>query len=167
MMAAFVAIPALAPVLASAVLMEPVLVTLGCVLALATTIVVTIPWIGFARHKQRRLTPVLAVVVVSIGAILSVMMLHWPLRLVYLASLPSMERLSADLQAGRPTIRAGRVGLISLQEAVVNRRGIVCLWTRTNPGGNMGFVQRGREHVPFNLFSSVSLDDRWQFIAED
>jgi hypothetical protein len=28
-------------------------------------------------------------------------------------------------------------------------------------------VQCAPDHVPFNLWSMISLDDRWQFIAED
>ena len=37
---------------------------------------------------------------------------------------------------------------------------VVCLWTRPHPAGSRGFVQCRRDYVPFNLWSSIPLDDR-------
>lgn len=167
-LAAFLAIPVLVCVLASAILMEPVGVFLCGIVALFFTGAGAITWIGFFREKQRSPRPVLTGAGLAMGLIVSVMVTHWPLRLVYLVSRPSMEQLADEIPPGwRPPIQGRRAGLISVRAAVRGRKGVVCLWTDTKPGGNSGFVRCGRDPMPFNLFSSISLDDRWQFIAED
>ena len=60
-----------------------------------------------------------------------------------------------------------RAGLFTIRSAYLSHDGIVCLWTHPHPGGSTGFVQCRRNYVPFNLWSIVRLDDRWQFISED
>jgi hypothetical protein len=89
------------------------------------------------------------------------------LRAAYLLSRPTLDRVAEDVRAGQHVTRPTRVGLFTIVEAEVNRHGIVCLWVDPNPTGKTGFVQCGPDYVPFNLWSMVRLDDRWQFIAED
>ena len=60
-----------------------------------------------------------------------------------------------------------RAGIFTIRKAELSRDRIVCLWIAPNSGGNTGFVQCGQDYVPFNLWSLVKLDDRWQFITED
>ena len=41
------------------------------------------------------------------------------------------------------------------------------LWTGLHPAGNTGFVKASPDNLRFNLWSHFSLDETWQFIAED
>src|SRR5262249_32507588 len=136
-------------------------------LACAMTVVTTCSLLGFARARGRRLWPVLAGAIVCLAFIASVMIAHWPLRVAYVLSRPSLDGLAQDVQAGQRLARPTRVGLFRVVQAEVRRDGIVCLWVDRNPAGKAGFVRCGPDHVPFNLWSMVRLDDRWQFIAED
>jgi hypothetical protein len=82
-----------------------------------------------------------------------------------------MSRGAFDAIAQR--VRAGeqmkpqRIGLVTIRKAEVYYNGIVCLWTDLNPSGYTGFVQCAPDSMPFNLWSMIRLDARWQFISED
>lgn len=164
---ALYAIPALFAIGASLTLMERVIVTLCGVLACAVTVVITCTLLGFAHSKRQPLWPVLAGAIACLAFLASVVTVHWPLRAAYFMSRPSLDRLARDVRAGHRLAGPARVGLFIINQAEVSRHGIVCLWVDPNPSGKTGFVQCGPDYVPFNLWSMVHLDDRWQFIAED
>jgi len=41
------------------------------------------------------------------------------------------------------------------------------VWLDLDPAGRTGLIQTSPEDLPFNLWSVLSLSDRWQLIAED
>jgi hypothetical protein len=89
------------------------------------------------------------------------------LRAAYFLSRPSLDSLADDVRAGQPFVGRVRAGAFTIVEGEVSRAGIVCLWVDRDRCGKTGFVRCPPDHVPFNLWSMVSLDERWQFIAED
>src|SRR5205807_2528160 len=97
----------------------------------------------------------------------SVAFSQWPLRVSYALSRPSFDALAKHVRAGDPIYVPRRAGLFAIRKAEISYSGVICLWTTVNPGGNTGFVQCGPDHIPLNLWSSISLDNQWQFISED
>lgn len=161
------AIPVLLIIGVSVAPMERIIVVLGGALTCTVLLVTTWLSVEFARSKKRRTWPVLVGAFVSLATIVSVMAVHWPLRAGYFLSRASLDHLAQDVRAGQPFVGPKRVGLFTVVEAEISRHGIVCLWVDADPEGKTGFVRCGPDHVPFNLWSMVSLDDRWQFISED
>lgn len=166
-MTSFFVTPILAMILASVVVIEPVTVVFFGLLAWAFTIVVACPLIGFARWKRWSIWPVLVGAVACLAIVSSVLLTQWPLRAAYAVSRPSLERLASDAREGRPSSRPQLAGLFLVERVEINKHGIVCLWTTPNPGGDAGFVQSAPDRLPFNLWSTLKLDDRWQYICED
>jgi hypothetical protein len=157
---------ALAAVLVSATGGEKVaVVLLAIVLGLAIIIVGSL-LIGYRRHTQRRTLPAFIAPVLALGIIASVAATHWPLRVSYSVSRGAFDSIAQRVRAGEQ-VKPQRVGLVMIRKAEVYHNGIVCLWTGLNPSGKTGFVQCGPDDVPFNLWSMVRLDARWQFISED
>jgi hypothetical protein len=136
-------------------------------LSFGVTVVITCSLLGFTCSKRQRLWPVIVAAATCLAIIASVVTVHWPLRARYVLSRSSLDQLAQNVRAGEPLVGPTRVGLFTIVEAEVNRHGIVCLWTDTNPSGKTGFVQCRPDYVPFNLWSMVSLDECWQFISED
>jgi hypothetical protein len=147
--------------------MEQSMVVLCGALAGALAFATTGLLLGLARSRGRPFWPILASAIVCLALIASVVSLHWPLRAAYVLSRPSLDRVAQEVHAGQQWAGPTRVGLFTVVQVEVRRDGIVCLWVDDDPGGKTGFVRCGPDHVPFNLWSKVSLDDRWQFIAED
>lgn len=164
---AFCTVPALFTIGVSLTVRERVIVTLCGILACTVTIAVFFPLLGSARSRGRRSWPVFGGAIASLALIASVVTMHWPLRASYLLSRPALDQLARDVQAGQPLPGPTRVGLFTIKQVEVSRQGIVCLWVDLNPAGKEGLVQCGPAHPPFNLWSMISLDDRWQYIAED
>jgi len=156
----------LAAVLVSATGGEKVVVVLlAIVLGLAIILVGSI-LIGYRRHTQRKVLPALIAPVLALSIIISVAATHWPLRVSYAMSRGAFDAIAQRVRGceqGKPQ----RVGLVMIRKAEVYHNGIICLWTGLNPNGKTGFVQCGPDYVPFNLWSMVRLDARWQFISED
>ncbi len=161
------AIPAVLAVGASLTFMEESVVILCGALAFLAAVVMTGALVGFARSRRYRVWPVLAAGAACLALVVSVPYAHWPLRIAYLLSRASLDRLAREACAGRPVAGPAQAGLFRVQQVEVSRHGVVCLWVDTNPAGRTGFVQCDPAHVPFNLWSMISLDDRWQFISED
>ena len=78
----------------------------------------------------------------------------------------AFDAIAQRVRAGEQ-VKPQRVGLVVIRKAQVYHNGIVCLWTGLKPSGYTGFVRCGPDYVPFNLWSMVRLDARWQFISED
>jgi hypothetical protein len=133
----------------------------------ANTIIVAFVAVGSRRSARQHLRPALIGPVLSLTVIISVAATNWPLRTTYAFSRNAFDTIAERLRAGEPITSPIRAGLFSIEQAELSRDGVVCLWTELQPGGNTGFVQCRRDHVPFNLWSIVRLDDRWQFISED
>lgn len=161
------AIPALLVIVASVTLLEPISVFLVGVLAGTVTVVMTGALMRVAYSNKHSLWPVVAGATACLACIASVTTIHWPLRVAFYFSQSSLNQLAEDVRAGQSLMTPARVGLFTIVETQVSRHGIVCFWVDANPGGKTGFVQCGPDHVPFNLWSMLSLNDRWQFVSED
>ena len=158
---------ALAGVLVSATGGEQVGVVLLAIVLSAAAIIVGSLLVGYRRHTQRRVLPALAAPILSLAVIISVAATHWPLRVAYAWSRDSFDAVAQRVRSGEHVTTPLRAGLFTIQRAELSHHGIVCLWTQPHPSGSTGFVQCRRDYVPFNLWSMVRLDDRWQFISED
>jgi hypothetical protein len=158
---------ALAAVLISATGGEPVSVVLLAIVLSMAAIIVGSLLIGYRRHTQRRVLPALITPVLSLTIVISVAATHWPLRVSYTLSRSAFDALAARVLSGEHITTPVRTGVFSIQRAELSHQGIVCLWTHPDPAGSTGFVKCRRDYVPFNLWSIVRLDNRWQFISED
>ena len=124
-------------------------------------------FVGWRRYTQRSILPAIAISFTCLAVIASVAVCHWPLRITYALSREAFDKSAEQIRAGEQLAMPQRIGLFKIRKAEVYFNGIVCLWTIPNPSGNTGFVQCGRDHVPFNLWSLIKLDSKWQFISED
>jgi hypothetical protein len=158
---------ALAGVVASGAGVEPVAGVLWAVLLSAAVVIVGSVLVGCRWSGQRRIAPALAASAFSLAVILSVAVTDWPLRVAYAWSRNSFDAVARRVRNGEVVATPWRAGLFTIRRAELSHHGIVCLWTKADPGGSTGFVECRRDHVPFNLWSMVALDDRWQFISED
>lgn len=137
-------------------------------IALATA-VNAVGW-GLVQRRRvagQRVAPALLAPALCLAILISIIATHWPLRVSYLLSRDAFDSLARKVRAGEPIATPLRVGSFTIREVGVSERGIVCLWTETDRGGNIGFVQCPRDFVPFDLWSSMLFDDGWQFIAQD
>src|SRR5262245_51775895 len=113
--------PALLAFAASVVLMAQGVVILGGVCAAVVTVAGAGPLLAFAHSRGRRLWPVLAGALASLALITSVVTTHWPLRVAYTLSRPSLEAVAQDVRAGRPFAGPTRAGLFRIAETEVRR----------------------------------------------
>jgi|SRR6185503_16327735 len=157
---------ALAAVLFSATGGEKVAVVFWAIILGLAIVIVGSLLIGHRRHTKRDVLPAFTAPAIGLGIIVSVAATHWPLRVSYAMSRGAFDSIAQRVRAGEE-VTPQRVGLVKIRRAEVYHNGIVCLWTGLNAGGYTGFVQCGPDYVPFNLWSIVRLDARWQFISED
>jgi hypothetical protein len=122
---------------------------------------------GYRRSKGRSVWPAIVCPVLSFAILVSVVITHWPLRVSFALSRETMDALAARVRAGERVATPMRVGLITIRETELSRRGVVCLWTNLSPSGHHGFVQCRREAMPSHPWSMIPLDNSWQFIEED
>ncbi len=122
--------------------------------------------LGQTISTSRRFTHLL-VGLSSLTLIISSCFTLWPMRLTYALSHASLHALAQRIQSGEKITTPVQAGFFRVTKAELSSHGIVCLWTVPRPGGNTGFVQTTPDHIPFNLWSMISLDNQWQFITED
>jgi hypothetical protein len=146
---------------------ERVAVVLSAIVLSLAVIVIGSVLVGYRYHTQRTVLPALAAPVLCLCIIVSVAMTCWPLQVTFALSRDAFDSLAQRVRAGEDIAKPVRVGLFSIRRAELSRHGIVCLWTYPHAGGSTGFVQCRRDFVPFNIWSMIRLDDRWQFISED
>jgi hypothetical protein len=109
-----------------------------------------------------------ALVLASVAVYCTVPTTHWPLRAAFLLSKPALESVALDLQSGKRFNGRLRVGLFAIQKAeIYDLNGKVCLWTDLHPSGKTGFTLCPPDDIPFNLWSNLELDRRWQYVSED
>jgi hypothetical protein len=130
-------------------------------------ILIGLAWLVWRDFVDRSAYPAALGTATILTIIVSVTLTQWPLRITYSLSRSAFDSVAQTILEGKELSMPQRVGLFVVRKAEVSHDGIVCLWTKPAPGGNTGFVQCKRSHVPFNLWSMVKLDDGWQFIAED
>ena len=130
-------------------------------------LVLTPFFILWRRFTKRSASPAWAYAVLSLVCIATVEWSHWPLGITYRLSRASLDDLASRLRAGETVSVPTVAGLFTIQEVGLGRDGIPYLWTEPGRGGSTGFVQTSPDHVPFNLWSMIRLDDRWQYISED
>ena len=131
------------------------------------TLIIGLVVFGRRRSAGHPAGHALLVPLLCLAVIVSVATTQWPLRFMYSLHRREFDFLAQRVRAGEQIPTPRRVGVFTVRRAEVRRNGVVCLWTDLEPNGNTGFVQCGREHVPFSLWSIVRLDDGWQFISED
>lgn len=141
-------------------------VLLAFVLTTAAIIVGSL-LIDYRRRTQRRMIPALAATIFALVVITSVTATHWPMRVTYALSRDSFDAVAQRIRQGERVTTPLRAGLFTIRGVELSHHDIVCLWTHPDPGGSTGFVQCRGDSVPFNLWSLVRLDDRWQYISED
>ena len=130
-------------------------------------LVLTPFFILWRRFTERSASPAWASAMLSLLCIATVAWSHWPLGITYRLSRASLDDLALKLRAGETVSVPTVAGLFTIQEVGLGRDGIPYLWTEPGRGGSTGFVQTSPDHVPFNLWSMIRLDDRWQYISED
>jgi hypothetical protein len=150
----------------SLLLMEDTLVFFSSIVASAAALASSPVFLFAARRSRRALALILAGLVLCLGGIASIAWWDWPLRLAFRAAESSLEETATAAHGGE-SLADERVGLFLIRRAEVGPRGIVCLWLDLDPAGRTGLVQTSPDDLPFNLWSVISLSDRWQLIAED
>jgi hypothetical protein len=139
------------------------IVAIGTAIIVIAFAVVTVI-MAIVRHRPFLRT--IAAVFCALLVIGSVARWSWPLRAGYAFSRKAFERDAAEVRGGH-SFKNHHVGVFYIQIAEVSPSGIVCFWVDTNSAGRTGFVQTLPQHIPFNLWSTINLDERWQFISED
>jgi uncharacterized membrane protein YuzA (DUF378 family) len=122
--------------------------------------------LGQTTSVKRRISYLL-VGLSCLALIVTACLTLWPMRLTYALSQASLHSLAQRIQTGEKITTPVQVGFFRVTKAELSPQGIVCLWTVPRPGGNTGFVQCPPDNIPFNLWSTISLDNQWQFITED
>jgi hypothetical protein len=158
---------ALAGVAHSATGGEQIGVVLLAIVLSAAAIIVSFLLVGYRRYTKQPVLPVFIAPVACLSIIISVAVTYWPIRATYALSRDAFDSLAERVRAGEQITMPVRAGFFTVRTAELSHQGIVCLWTVPDPAGNTGFVQCRRDYVPFNLWSLIRLDDRWQFISED
>ncbi|ESA33123.1 hypothetical protein N836_22290 [Leptolyngbya sp. Heron Island J] len=111
---------------------------------------------------------------VSLIMVVSIITVNWPLRIAYGFSRPAFDQVAAQVITGETIAAPQRIGWFRIER--VDAPGLAAngidyqglrLWTGVHPNGNTGFVQASPDNLKFNLWSHFSLDQTWQFIAED
>jgi hypothetical protein len=134
---------------------------------LSAAAMITGPIVIRLHHRAQRMRPALIVPILALAIIISVAVTEWPLRASYAWSRNSLDAIATRVRSGEGIATPLRAGLFKIRGAEISRSGIVCLWTHPHSGGSTGFVQTRADSMPFNLWSMVGLDERWQFISED
>ena len=150
----------------SLLLMEDSIVFFSSIVACWVALVSSPVFLFAARRSRRALAIILASLVLCLGGIASIARWDWPLRLAFLASESSLEEMATATRGGE-SLADKRIGLFRIRRAEVGPQGVVCLWLDLDPAGRTGLVQTSPEDLPFNLWSAISLSDRWQLISED
>ena len=166
-MLAFPALPALVCVGHSAQGGERWLVVMATIALGMTTFFLACVHVLARLRGHRAWWPAFLSPAAGLLVIASVAVTHWPLRAAYVLSRPALDALGARVSSGERVPEPIRAGLFIVRAAELSRGRIVCLWTDLNPSGRIGFVRHPPNHVPFNLWSQIALDDDWQFISED
>ncbi len=102
--------------------------------------------------------------ILLIGATITV---NIPLQTAFRVYRPELDQIAQRVAAGNVVSTPFWVGPIRVCKAEQNSKGVVCLWTNDDPNGRTGFVQHKPSQLPFNLWSHMVLNDKWQFISED
>jgi len=159
---------AVAPVVwLSATGTEKVVVFLfGCATG-AVIVGLTVAWLSLEGTKRKPFWPPFTTAMFALAVVATVIVTAWPLRLSFVLSRPSLERLALAVHEGRRLAAPVRVGLFVVNQAEMSPRGVVCLWTGLAPSGRTGFVQSNANFMPLNLWSSIQLDEQWHLVAED
>jgi hypothetical protein len=158
------AIAILAATVVTVVLVEDTIVLLGCILAaLAGITVAAVRCIHSKHSRLRALAVTLAPVIIFIAIAWS----HLPLRLTFRALRPQFEHAASQIEAGTPPATPFWIGPFKIKMA--GRRGdsgTPYLASNEETSEINGFVRHPDGHG-FNLWSCITLDDAWSYIAED
>ena len=117
------------------------------------------------KHGFTRLAVVM--VAASVLVAISIVATQWPLRLAFRLSSGRFDAVASTIQNGNSVSTPFWIGPFKIKGAETNAHGIVCLWTDPTSGDHDGFVRTSPDFLPFNLWSSIRLTDKWQYITED
>ncbi|QDV36562.1 hypothetical protein [Tautonia plasticadhaerens] len=152
------------------------LAVLWAILTVPPTIGFGIAWASEFRQEGgpgwRASVPPWTLVLASAALLISMIPTLWPLRLAFLASRPSLDRLADRVAAGETLVRPARAGLYRIVASRLEpRSGSVALLTDDHLAGGSGFVRlstRLPQHSPMsNLNFNVHLGRRWRYQDED
>jgi hypothetical protein len=112
--------------------------------------------------------------VLILATLLPTMFTHWPHRLAFLASRPSLNRLADRVSAGQLIQQPEWAGLFWIVGSDLDlKNGNIALITDLNPGGRSGLVRLGTNNPTnplgplVNLSTDEALDGRWRCQEED
>lgn len=154
----------LSAVFVSIVLIEDTIILLACLaVALVTPAIASIRCIHPKRSRWRAfgltITPAILFILIAWS--------HIPLRLVFWFHRSQFEQVVSEFEAGNPPATPFRIGPFKIK--VAGRRGesgTPYLATNEESSEIEGFV-RHPDGQGFNLWSCITLDDEWSYIAED
>ena len=121
-------------------------------------------------RKKRRLSKGKPFKVVYIFCALltaSIVYKNWPCALVFTHYEQTFENLALQIRAGKTIKVPLNIGPYSFEGTSLHQNSIPCFWFSLDPSGNVGIVQTKSDNIPFNLWSSDSIIENWQFIIED
>jgi len=157
-------IAVLAAVILSVFLIEDTIVILSCMaVALVGIAVAAVRYIHAKRSRLRVLGVTLAPVVIFVAIAWS----HLPVRVVFRILRPRFEQAASQIEAGTPPATPFWIGPFKIKMA--GRRGesgTPYLASNEESSEINGFVRHPDGHG-FNLWSCITLDDAWSYIAED
>jgi hypothetical protein len=135
-----------------------------------------VTFLGRRRRGGRATWPIHLALSASLALVASVALFQWPLRVAYALSRPEMERVAAQLRAGRRFTKPVRVGAFLIERAEIREyegdcccrpsESCVCLWMHTGPAGDTGLVRCWVKAGPLDKAWLTPLDEQWQFVAK-
>ena len=155
----------LLPVVVSLLWLEDAIVFLASFAAGVLTFITAAAVTVAVRRNRKLLVGVHLCLDISLGGIASVPRWNWPLRVAFVVSRPALEQAASQLKVGK-RVSNQWAGTFFIRRGEL-RGAIACLWINTDSAGSTGFVQTPPTLLPFNMWSEISLDDRWQLISED
>ena len=111
-----------------------------------------------------------AIITICVVLTFSVPLTHWPLRLSFSLSKPSLEKMAARVAAGEKIRVPQTVGAFDLTYISQGDDGTVCLWVEGDEddrGEPAYFVQGPADKVKteWKGYDVVILDDDWSFVS--
>ena len=158
------ALAALLAVLVSILFMEETIVILSCLaVALVGLGLASARCIFTKRSRWRAFGSVIAPTILFVAIAGS----HIPLRIAFRLHRSQFEQVASQIEAGNPPATPFRIGPFKIKKAG-RRSGSGTPYLASNEETYQidGFVKHPDGHG-FNLWSCITLDDTWSYIAED
>ena len=157
-----------AAVLVSLFLIEHTLVILSCLaVAMVFLMVSLVVSVGRSIHRKHSLWQAMLFTLVPAILFVGIASTHIPLRITFRLYRAEFDRAAAQIEAGDPPATPFWIGPFKIKMA--GRRGdsgTPYLSSNQAEWEIEGFVRHPDGHG-FNIWSCITLDDEWSYIAED